>query len=470
LELHESALLVALARGASHYNPRRHAKRALERRNLVLKVMAERGVVSTAEAKRAAAKTLGVKKQGRRSSAAHPAFIELVRQQLRRDYDSADLATEGLRIFTTLEPATQGAAERSLHDRLAKLEKQKGLPPQKLQGAVVVVEPAGGQVLALVGGRDPRGHGFNRALAARRPIGSLVKPAVYLTALEEDRGLDSPIDDDPVTVRLPEGRTWEPKNYDGRTRGSVPMRDGWVHSLNLATVHLGLELGVPRVAKTLRALGVERKIQPVPSLLLGTLELTPLEVAAMYQPLASKGFRVPLRAIREVTNADGKPLRRYALNMVQAAEPAAVGQLQRALVDVVRYGTARYAHNALPKQWRLAGKTGTTDDLRDSWFAGFGADRLAVVWVGRDDNRSAGLTGSSGALRVWTDLMKAVPPRSLPSAVAQPVEHIALTDPVGPANVGGCSGDLLGGFIQALVGSGCEESKPRRPTLPSGDD
>ena len=442
LKLHECALLVGLARGASYYNPRRYPKRALKRRNLVLAVMADNGVITPAQAKAAKARSLGLKKGGVSPSSTHPAFMELVRAQLQRDYASADLTGEGLRIFTTLEPSTQKAAETALENRLAKLERAKKLPPGKLEGAVVVAEPTNGQILAVVGSRNPQAHGFNRALAARRAIGSLVKPAVYLTALEERRSLDSLIDDAPIAVRLPEGRTWRPNNYDGRSRGTVPLRDGLVHSLNQATVRLGLELGVARVARTLKALGVARSIQPVPSILLGTVE----------------GFKVPLRVIRAVTHANSAPLKRYALDVHQAVKPAAIGKLRTAMVEVMERGTARYAHRTLPKHMRMAGKTGTTDNLRDSWFAGFGADKLAVVWIGRDDNRPAGLSGSNGALRVWTDLMAAVKPRPLPAGktpIADAgVENVALDERRGqPA--GGCEGDLLGGFIQSLLGSGC---------------
>jgi penicillin-binding protein 1B len=460
LELHESALLVGLARGASHYSPYRHPERALERRNLVLKIMSERGALSATVAAAARAKPLGVRDKGMRASSPHPGFIELVRAQLRRDYQEDELRSEGLRIFTTMDPSIQIAAEEALRKRLYSLEKQRKLPPGKLQGAVVVVEPSRGQVLAVVGGRNPRDHGFNRALKARRPIGSLVKPAVYLTAFENHYSLDTPIPDEAVAVRLPNGDTWRPKNYDNKQYGEVLLRNALARSLNLATVHLGMKLGVPEVAKTLRNLGVARRINPVPSLLLGTIELTPLEVASLYQPLAAGGFQVPLRAIRDVTDADGKPLGRYALNVRQAADPVAVAELREGLMGVVSGGTARYAGKKLPAHLRVAGKTGTTDDLRDSWFAGFGADRLAVVWVGRDDNRPAKLTGASGALRVWTDLMLAAPPLSLPANQGA-LEALATAAHERSARAGGCEDDLLGGFIQKLLGSGCEPAGER---------
>lgn len=466
LALHESALLIALARGASHYNPRRHPERALERRNLVLSLMADRGVVSDEAARTASARDLGVRRGSGGAANPHPAFVQLVREQLRRDYREADLRTEGLRIFTTLDPASQRAAETALTTRIAQLEKSRKLPIGELQGAVVVVEPASGQVLAVVGDRDPRAHGFNRALNARRPIGSLVKPAVYLAALEAGHRLDTPLLDAAISLPLPTGKVWAPSNYDGREYGDVPLAEALSRSLNLATVRLGLDLGVEAVAKRIERLGVEQPVKPLPSLLLGTLELTPLEVARLYQPIAAGGFQVPLRTIRDVTDANGRPLGRYPLSTRNVADPVAVAELQEAMVGVVENGTARYAHRMLPKHLRLAGKTGTTDDLRDSWFAGFGADRLAVVWVGRDDNKPAKLTGSSGALRVWTDLMAAAPPRSLPPAA--PARSTVLADNQTRSAAGGCEGDLLGGFIERLLGSGCPPaSEP--PSLPDND-
>lgn len=469
LAVHESALLIALARGASYYNPRRYPNRAKARRDLVLDVMAERGVISIARAASAKERGLGVSKRAGPASSAHPAFLELVRKQLKRDYQESDLRSEGLRIFTTLEPSTQRAAEKALKTRLEKLETARKLPKRRLQGAVVVVEPDNGDVVAVVGDRSPRAHGFNRALSARRPIGSLIKPAVVLTALENHYSLDTPVEDAPVALRLPNGDVWRPQNYDKKVYGDVTVEDALARSLNLATVRLGLDLGVDRVAAKLRELGVEQKIPNVPSLMLGTLELTPIEVAALYQPIANGGFKMPLRAIREVTDANGRPLARYPLRLRQVADAEAANDLHRAMMAVVSSGTAQHAKRVLPTHLHLAGKTGTTDDLRDSWYAGFGAKRLSVVWVGRDDNKPAKLTGASGALHVWTDLALAVPPKSLNAPVAR-VSLASAEKRIPTGEQGGCAQDLLGGFIEKLLGSGCKQMADDSWTQTEGSD
>lgn len=418
LDTHHLALLVGLVRGASYYDPRRHPERARERRDRVLGILAEQGVITAADRDRARARPLEVVPDRGFATSPYPAYMDLVRRQLQRDYREADLRSEGLRVFTTLDPRVQGAAEEALSRRLARLE---GGPAgaDGLQGAVVVVSPTSGEVLAAVGGREPRAGGFNRALDARRPIGSLVKPAVYLAALERDGGYTpiALVRDEPLELHGADGQTWRPGNYDGEAHGRVTLGEALVHSYNLATVHLGLELGLPKVVHALGRLGLERQPELYPSLLLGAVEMSPLEVAGMYQTLASGGFRMPLRAIREVTGPDGEPLTRYRLRVEAAFEPGPVYLVNTLLTEVVARGTARSAGRRLGERGPFAGKTGTTDDLRDSWFAGFGGDRLAVVWVGRDDNRPAGLSGASGALPVWTDLME--------TTAAQPLDLVA---------------------------------------------
>ncbi|MDJ0741164.1 MAG: penicillin-binding protein 1B [Gammaproteobacteria bacterium] len=421
LRLHESALLVGLVKGASYYNPRRHPQRALERRNLVIDQMAAQGFIGAEQASQARARPLDVSARGATHGQRVPAFVDLVRRQLRRDYREEDLTSEGLRIFTAFDPWVQQQAVDALRGRLARTEKARGLDAGSLQGAVVVVAAQNGEVQALVGGRDADYAGFNRALDAVRPIGSLVKPAVYLTALTQSRRftLTTPVDDAEVDMRLPGGQRWQPRNYDRTTYGAVPLHDALSRSLNLATVNLGLQVGLDNVIATLRALGVTREIQPFPSLLLGALSLPPLEVAQVYQTIAAGGFRSPLRAIRAVLDAEQQPLQRYPLTVVEAAAAAPVFLLTRNLVEVTEAGTGAGLRRLLPERLQVAGKTGTTNDLRDSWFAGFSGDRVAVVWVGRDDNGPTGLTGAQGALPVWGDMMRridTVPLQMLPPA------------------------------------------------------
>lgn len=442
LEPQELALLIALVRGPSYYNPRIHPERARARRNLVLELMAQRGVISQAEAAAYERRPLGITPTASSGSSPYPAFVDLVRRQLQRDYRDADLRSEGLRIFTTLDPGVQRAAERALSERLNRLERAGHLHPETLEGAVVVTDPQSGEVLAVVGGRDPRAVGFDRALDAQRPVGSLLKPAIYLTALEHpDRyTLITPLDDSPVHIRAAGGRVWSPHNYDRTDHGRVPLYLALAHSYNHATVRLGMALGLGNVLATVRKLGVERDIPAYPATLLGAAGLSPLEVANMYQTIASGGFRTPLRAIRAVTDAYGKPLKRYGIDVSQAFRPAPIYLLLRAMEEVVRSGTARSVYRRLPASLTLAGKTGTTDDLRDSWFAGFGEDRLAVVWVGRDDNAPAGFTGASGALRVWTDLMAAIHPQRLVVPTPAGVKRVWTEVRLGRSTDQGCAG------------------------------
>lgn len=407
LDLPRLALLVALVRGPSYYNPRRHPDRAKKRRDLVLDILHTRGFINKKQKLAAVKSGLGVTKKESKVGGSYRAFLDLVRRQLQRDYRHEDLTSEGLRVFTTMDPWAQRQAEQAMSGRLARLEKGYKLPRGKLEGAAIIAGVEAGEVLAVVGGRNAHVAGFNRALDAVRPIGSLVKPAVYLTALMQPNKytLTSLLDDTPISIKVAGGKRWTPSNYDGKSHGDVPLFEALSKSYNLATVRLGMELGLGNVASTLRALGVERPFDPFPSMLLGAVSLSPLEVTQIYQTLAAGGFRSPLRAIREVLTAGGKTLQRYPLTVKQTVPVAPVYLLNWNLQQVVRQGTARRLTKYLRAERKIAGKTGTTNDLRDSWFAGFSADKVAVVWVGRDDNKPAGLTGSSGALQVWGDMM-----------------------------------------------------------------
>lgn len=402
-------LLAALVRGPSYYNPRRHPERAKTRRNRVLETLTRQGVVAAQTAQAWQAEPLGITAHPPGGTARYPAFIDLVRRQLARDYRDEDLATEGLRIITTLDPRVQRAAERALIDNLTVLEQHRDLPTGSLEGAVVVTGAEDGEVLAVIGGRDVRFAGFNRALDAVRPVGSLIKPAVYLTALASgDYTLATPLEDTPLHLESKNGSVWTPENYDRQAHGRVPLYQALAQSYNLATARLGLSLGIRQVLRTLHELGIERTTSQYPSLLLGAVNLSAVEVAQMYQTLAATGFYTPLRAIRDVYTADGTPLARYPLQVRQVTTPEVAYLMTAGLQEVVRSGTARGLGRFLSPDVAPAGKTGTTDKLRDSWFAGYTGDYLAVVWLGRDDNQPTGLTGAQGALRVWGDMMRAL--------------------------------------------------------------
>ncbi len=411
LDLPKMALMVGLVRGPSYYDPRRHPKRAKERRDLVLDVLFQRGVIDKAQRDAAVKTGLGVTSKGNELAGSYYAFLDLVRRQLQRDYRDEDLASEGLRIFTTLDPWAQKQAEMAVTERLGRLEKDYKLPRGKLEAAAIIAGVEGGEVLAVVGGRNQRFAGFNRALDAVRPIGSLVKPAIYLTALKYGGSytVTTTLEDAPLSITTPNGKVWQPSNYDGQSHGEVPLYEALAKSYNLASVRLGMDLGMRRVADTIKALGIEREFNVFPSMFLGALSVSPIEVTQFYQTLAAGGFRSPLRAIREVLTPDGKTLQRYPLTVKQAVPAEAAYLLNWSLQQVVKQGTGRRLAKYISTDKKIAGKTGTTNNLRDSWFAGFSADKVAVVWVGRDDNKPAKLTGSSGALEVWGDMMGRLP-------------------------------------------------------------
>ncbi|WP_368502311.1 penicillin-binding protein 1B [Marinobacter sp. 1_MG-2023] len=435
LDVHQIALLVGMVKGPSYYNPRRHPERATQRRNLVISEMEDAGLVDGPKAARARGLPLGVSAKPSYSENRYPAYIDLVRRHLARDYKEEDLRSEGLRIFTTLNPAIQYAAEYAVTDTLPRLA--SGDTAKALEATLVVTAKDTGEVLALVGGKDPQFAGFNRALDANRPIGSLIKPFTYLTALEQPERytLMTPVLDKSFTLEFDDGKRWTPKNYDGEERGEVPLHRALSKSYNLPAVRVGLDVGVPAVRKTLQDFGVVSPISEYPSMLLGSVAMSPVTVAQIYQGLATSGFNTPLRTIREVTDAGGQALSRYSLEVDQVADPAAVHLLQYAMQETMQEGTGRSAYYSVPKELTLAGKTGTTDDGRDSWFAGFSGDLLAVAWVGRDDNGPTVLTGATGALPVWSRFMAQVPQHGFSPVVPDGVsyhwvnpEKQALTD------------------------------------------
>lgn len=409
LDLDELALLAGLPRGASYYHPGRNPQRATDRRNVVLAQMMNQGFISQQQMEQAQAQELSVSARPTQRGSGYPAFMDLVREDLSRDYDADALQTEGLRIFTTLDLRVQNTMEAALNDAVAAVE----VPPAPgqaagapLEAAMVITDASTGDIRAVAGSRRPGYTGFNRALRAVRPVGSLVKPAVMLAALESGNySLASVLSDAPVTIELDGDNTWSPRNYDNQMYGDVYLYDALQRSLNLATVDIGMQIGVPDVVNTLRELGLTSNPPPYPSVLLGAVNMSPLDVAQMYQTLASNGFRSPLRAVEAVTTGTGERLARYGIETEQVADPTSMYLLEWAMQGVFERGTARNMATRLDRNLPLAGKTGTTNDLRDSWFAGYGSDLAGVVWLGHDDNRETGLTGSSGALRVWTDIM-----------------------------------------------------------------
>lgn len=403
LSTEQIALLIGMIKGPSYYNPRNHPKRALERRNVVLDVMLEQGVISNLHHQQYRERGLGVVANIPHTGVRHPAFVDLIKRQLRSRFTEDVLKHEGLLIYSTLDPQVQRAAEQAVTDTLDAIQQSAHDTP--LQSAVIVSDVKTAEVLALVGDRQTEFQGFNRALDASRQIGSLIKPAIYLAALNSPHGFHQAtvLSDEILRLQSRNGDIWEPQNYDGEFRGSVLLRDALVHSYNVPSVRLGLKLGLAEIVNTLRNLGLQKDVPVYPSMLLGAFELTPFEVAGIYQTIAADGQQLGLHAIRTVLSNAEKPLVHFAEEHEYTINKDVMFLLKSMMHDVTRAGTAK---SLAQFPFKVAGKTGTTDDTRDSWFAGFSADKLGVVWVGNDDNLTTGLTGASGALKVWTSLFQ----------------------------------------------------------------
>ncbi|MBS0590828.1 MAG: penicillin-binding protein 1B [Proteobacteria bacterium] len=433
----EIALLIGMVQGPSLYDPRRNPERARTRRNVVLNSLFETGLIDADTLKSARAAALGVADTPGLPRNRYPAFLDLVRTQLARDYPDAQLQRAGLVVYTTLAPSTQILAEQALIKTLDGLGKKQA----ETQGAMIVTGARDGEVQALIGGRDPTDPGFDRALDARRPIGSLVKPFIDLVALAQpDKySLATLLDDSPVDMAMPNGSRWTPQNDDRIAHGQVALIDALAHSYNLATVHLGLALGLPKIRGLLESFGLDAQINPNPSLLLGAVDLSPFQVAQMYQYFAADGHALPLRALRGVVDAQGKPLARYGVkpgagNYIQPARLVTF-----AMQDVVAHGTAHSIADQGLDGLHAAGKTGTSDSQRDSWFAGFTGSHLAVAWVGRDDNKVTGLWSWSGGVAAWIGLFKKLPSAPL-DVPMEGIDMVAINPQTGERTDAQCAG------------------------------
>jgi penicillin-binding protein 1B len=405
------ALLVGMVQGPSLYDPRRNPERALTRRNVVLGAFRDTGLIDEATFGAASRQPIGTAANATLPRDRYPAFLDLVRRQLKQDYPDAELNSAGLAIHTTLAPSAQTFGEEAIGKALAGLGKRG----EAVEAALVVTGARDGEVQAMVGSRDVDAPGFNRALDALRPIGSLVKPFVNLVALAQPQrySLATLLDDSAIDMPQRDGSRWRPENDDRQTHGQVLLIDALVRSWNLATVHLGLRVGVDRVRGFLESFGLGRTINPNPSMLLGAIDLSPFDVTRLYQYLAADGHAIPLRALRGVLDAQGRPLSRYAVKPGGGDYTTATRLVTYAMQQVAVEGTARAVVDAGLGSLRAAGKTGTSDTQRDAWFAGFTGSHLAVAWVGRDDNKPTGLFGNTGGLRVWIELMKRLPTTAL---------------------------------------------------------
>jgi len=400
LSLDQQALLVGMVKGASLYNPWRNPKLALERRNLVLRLLQQQKVIDQELYDMLSARPLGVQPKGGVITP-QPAFMQMVRNELQAKLGDKIKDLSGVKIFTTLDPVSQDAAEKSVEEGMPALRKQRGL--NDLETAMVIVDRFSGEVRAMVGGADPQFAGYNRALQARRSIGSLAKPATYLTALSQPDTyrLNTWIADNPIALKQPNGQVWKPQNDDRRFSGQVMLVDALTRSMNVPTVNLGMTLGLPQVVDTWTKLGVPKdQLNPVPAMLLGALNLTPVEVAQAFQTIASGGSRAPLSAVRSVIAEDGSVLYQ-SFPQAERAVPAQAAYLTLyTMQQVVDHGTARALGAKYPRA-SLAGKTGTTNNLVDSWFAGIDGKEVAITWIGRDNNQPTKVYGSSGAMQLY---------------------------------------------------------------------
>ncbi len=411
LGVHQIATLVALVREPSRANPFKNPEFAKKRRGLILDVMVKRNLISSTDAK--LAKTLPLDtlpEEARKHQKRYHSFLQFVVHRIEQEYDKESLAA-GLNIFTTLDPIIQDEVQRSVTAALPVLERRRGLRRNFLQAASVLVNTSTAEIVAIVGDRDPNRLGFNRAYQAKRQPGSVLKPIAYMSALEYPMryNLGTMINDTPLVHKMKGGEVWKPKNYSRRNKGRVPLIDALVKSYNIPTARVVLDIGIDDFIGRLQDLGARKNLPRYPSIALGAVGMSPIEVAQIYEPLANGGYRMPLRVIRSVTDAEDRPVSRYPMESIKVISDAPYYLIVKAMQDVVKRGTAKKLKDKIPASLNIAGKTGTTDNYRDSWFAGFSGNYLNVVWVGNDQNKRTGLSGNNGAMRVWMDIMKDLP-------------------------------------------------------------
>ncbi|CAM7452927.1 bifunctional glycosyl transferase/transpeptidase [Morganella morganii] len=415
LSLDQIALLVGMVKGASVYNPWRNPQNALERRNVVLKLLQTQGGVIDQEMYDVlSARPLGVKEKSGVITP-QPAFMQLVRQELREKLGDKVDDLSGVKIFTTLDPVSQDAAENAVEEGVKAIRAERKKP--ELEGAMVVVDRISGEVRAMVGGSQPQFAGFNRAMAAERSIGSLAKPMTYLTALgiPDTYRLNTWLDDQPLTINVPGGGgTWSPRNDSKTFSGRVMLVDALARSINVPTVNLGMAVGLDAVADTFVRLGAPAKnIQKVPAMLLGAVNLTPLQVSQLFQTIGSGGNRATLSALRSVIAEDGTVIYQSFPQAQRAVAPQAAYMTLYGMQQVVERGTAARRLGSKFGKYHLAGKTGTTNLMRDSWFVGIDGKEVTVSWMGLDDNSPSGLYGGSGALVLYGRYLDNQPPLAL---------------------------------------------------------
>ena len=449
LDKDQIALLVGMLKGPSLYNPRRNPQNATKRRNLVLSILNKSQKLSDTEFERLKIKELGTGPPNYRTETKYPAFHDLVRIELQENFNEKDLRTKGLAIETNVDPILQASLEDSIVKTKKQLIEKYGTKLNELEGAAIAVDISNGEVKAVVGSSSPSSYGFNRSINAIRPIGSLVKPFIYLTALDQydQYNLTTILDDSKLSV--PSGGViWEPDNFDKKFHGNIPLHVALWQSYNIASARLGLDIGFEAVASMFSKLGIKRQFQNYPSLFIGSFELSPYQAIQAYQTIAADGFYTPLRSIREIKDVKGEIEFSYPYSIEQRIRPEPVALIKFAMQQTFERGTARGYSSKDIQSWNAGGKTGTSDDQRDSWFVGFAGETLVLVWLGFDDNRQTPLTGRTGAFQVWKNFIDDIKPVSKQKTVLPRINYVWTDMNDGLLSGKKCKNSLLVPFIE----------------------
>ena len=441
LTLSEAAVMAGLIKAPNHYSPYVDKARCRSRRDVVLQSMHRQEWLSEAELQdglKQPIKAFGFTVSDTKA----PYFIDYLTEQLKALYRPENLSSLGLSVYTTLDTQVQMAAEKALAKGLERLESsnpdlQRQAPEQKLQGAIVVMQPKTGHILAMVGGRNYSISQFNRVAQARRQPGSAFKPFVYLSSLAKFTPTTL-LSNDPKSYTV-DGKLWEPRNFKPVTEYTVTVKDALKKSYNLATVDLAMKIGLDQIVDMAGRFNFSTPLKPYPSLALGAFEVIPLELARAYCVFAAEGVQSFPLSLKGVVDEHDNILEQKHLNIERLIPPAEAFIMTAMLQSVVNEGTAR-SLKWRGVTWPVAGKTGTTNDFRDAWFVGYTPDILALVWVGFDNGETIAATGAAAALPIWADLMNAIPQYRSETEFKAPrgVERISVCSVTGLIAVDDC--------------------------------
>ena len=467
LSTDQIAMLVGMLKGPSLYNPRRNPNNATQRRNLVLKILNRNNKINDSDYEYLIAEKLNLSAPNYRTETKYPAFHDLVRMELQKNFDENELRTKGLSIETNIDPVLQESLENSIRNTREQLVKKYGNRLSELEGAAIAVDITSGEIKSVVGSTNPSSYGFNRSINAIRPIGSLVKPLIYLTALDryDEYNLTTILDDSKLSIQSG-GKLWEPDNFDKKFHGQIPLHVALWQSYNIASARLGLEIGYKNVEDMFLRLGINKNVPNYPSLFIGSFELSPYQAIQAYQTIAADGFHTPLRSIRQIKDTKGDLEFSYPYSIEQRIRPEPIALLKFAMQQTFIRGTARgYSQNAI-QSWNAGGKTGTSDDQRDSWFVGFAGELLVLVWLGFDDNRPTPLTGRTGAFQVWKNFINDINPVKTEKPSLSRIKYVWTDMQDGRLSGKKCKNSLLVPFIQGTEPQFVPNSRRKCATRP----